>query len=39
MKKRWIAGLFAGAMVISAFTACGNAGSSTGRSKGESAGR
>lgn len=30
MKKRWIAGLFAGAMVISAFTACGNAGSSTG---------
>lgn len=30
MKKRWIAGLFVGAMVISAFTACGNAGSSTG---------
>ncbi len=29
MKKRWIAGLLAGAMVISSFTACGNTGSST----------
>ena len=30
MKKRWIAGLLAGVMVISSFTACGNTGSSTG---------
>lgn len=29
MKKRWIAGLLAGAMAISSFTACGNTGSST----------
>lgn len=31
MKKRWIAGLLAGVMVISSFTACGNTGSSTGQ--------
>ena len=29
MKKRWIAGLLAGAMVISSLTACGSTGSST----------